>query len=91
MADGERPACARGRRLSNALAEAHRRDGLGLFQVLSGSLAPRSVRGEDLVLADPAIVGASEAAFAFPPAQRWMIRAAAQQVIRLHPAGDPVA
>jgi len=66
MADGERPACARGRRLSNVLAQAHRRDWLGLFLVLSGSLAPRIVRGEDLALADPAIVGASEAAFAFP-------------------------
>jgi deazaflavin-dependent oxidoreductase (nitroreductase family) len=41
-------------------------------------------RGTDIVLADPTIVQADEAAFAFPPALRLMMRAAgAHQVLRL--------
>jgi deazaflavin-dependent oxidoreductase (nitroreductase family) len=41
-------------------------------------------RGTDIVLTDPTIVRAEEAAFAFPPALRWMMRAAgAHQVLRL--------
>jgi deazaflavin-dependent oxidoreductase (nitroreductase family) len=41
-------------------------------------------RGTDIVLADPTIVLADEAAFAFPPALRWMMRAAgAHDVLRL--------
>jgi deazaflavin-dependent oxidoreductase (nitroreductase family) len=48
-------------------------------------------RGEDLVMADPTIVGADQAAFAFPLALRWMMRAAGVQwVIRLRAVGDPV-
>lgn len=43
-------------------------------------------RGQDVVLAAPTILRADEAAFAFPLALRWMMRAAgAHQVIRLHP------
>ena len=44
-------------------------------------------RGTDFVMADPTIVRAEEAAFAFPPALRWMMRAAgAHQVLRLRRA-----
>lgn len=43
-------------------------------------------RGTDIVLADPAIVRADEAASAFPPALRWMMSVAgARQVLRLRP------
>jgi deazaflavin-dependent oxidoreductase (nitroreductase family) len=49
-------------------------------------------RGKDTVLAHPMIVRADEAAFAFPPVLRWMMRAAgASQVVRLRPADDPLA
>jgi len=45
-------------------------------------------RGKDIVLSEPTIVRADEAAFAFPLALRWMMRAAgANQVIRLRPVG----
>jgi deazaflavin-dependent oxidoreductase (nitroreductase family) len=45
-------------------------------------------RGEDLALADPTIVGADQAASAFPPVLRWMIGVArVHQFIRLRPAG----
>jgi deazaflavin-dependent oxidoreductase (nitroreductase family) len=48
-------------------------------------------RGEDLVLADPTLVGIDEAASAFPRALRWMMRAAgAQRILRLRAVGDPV-
>jgi deazaflavin-dependent oxidoreductase (nitroreductase family) len=41
-------------------------------------------RGAEIVLADPTIVAADEAAFAFPLVLRWMMRAAgAHQVLRL--------
>jgi deazaflavin-dependent oxidoreductase (nitroreductase family) len=41
-------------------------------------------RGRDIVLTDPTIVPAAEAAFAFPAILRWMMRAVgADQVIRL--------
>jgi deazaflavin-dependent oxidoreductase (nitroreductase family) len=48
-------------------------------------------RGEDRVMADPTIVGTDKAASAFPPAQRWMLRAArVQRFIRLRAVGGPV-
>jgi deazaflavin-dependent oxidoreductase (nitroreductase family) len=41
-------------------------------------------RGADIVLSDPTIVRAEQAAFAFPMVLRWMMRAAgAHQVLRL--------
>jgi deazaflavin-dependent oxidoreductase (nitroreductase family) len=47
-------------------------------------------RGTDIVLGDPTIVPADEAAFAFPAVLRWMMRAAgAHQVLRLRRV-DPV-
>lgn len=47
-------------------------------------------RGEDLVMADPAIVGIDKAASAFPAALRRLLRAAGvQQFIRLRAVGDP--
>jgi deazaflavin-dependent oxidoreductase (nitroreductase family) len=49
-------------------------------------------RGEDLVMADPTIVGTDEAASAFPLAQRWMLRVAGTHLfIRLRAAGGPVS
>jgi deazaflavin-dependent oxidoreductase (nitroreductase family) len=46
-------------------------------------------RGKDIVLTDPTIVRADEAAFAFPAVLRWMMRAVgADQVIRLRPMGN---
>jgi deazaflavin-dependent oxidoreductase (nitroreductase family) len=49
-------------------------------------------RGEDLVMADPAIVGTDKAAAAFPPALRLIMRAAGvQRFIRLRPVGTLVA
>ena len=48
-------------------------------------------RGEDLVMADPMIVGTDKAASAFPVTMRWMLRAAGVQLfIRLRAVGDPV-
>lgn len=48
-------------------------------------------RGEDLALADPTIVGSDQAASAFPPALRWIIRAAGvQHFLRLRPVGGQV-
>jgi deazaflavin-dependent oxidoreductase (nitroreductase family) len=48
-------------------------------------------RGEDLVMAEPTIVGTDKAASAFPLAQRWMLRAAGvQRFIRLRAVGGPV-
>lgn len=48
-------------------------------------------RGRDVVLADPTLVGAGEAAAAFPGALRWMIRViGVQQFIRLRSVADPV-
>ncbi len=49
-------------------------------------------RGEGLALDHPTLVSIDEAASAFPPALRWMMRAAgAQRVLRLRAVGDPVS
>jgi deazaflavin-dependent oxidoreductase (nitroreductase family) len=49
------------------------------------------LRGTDFVMVDPTIVRAEEAAFAFPQALRWMMRAAgAHQVLRLRRVDDLV-
>jgi deazaflavin-dependent oxidoreductase (nitroreductase family) len=46
-------------------------------------------RGRDIVLTDPTIVSADEAAFAFPAVLRWMMQTiGAEQVIRLRAADD---
>jgi deazaflavin-dependent oxidoreductase (nitroreductase family) len=48
-------------------------------------------RGEDLVMEEPTLVGSDQAAPAFPPAMRWMLRVAGVQLfMRLRPAGGPV-
>ena len=48
-------------------------------------------RGEDLVMADPTIVGNDKAASAFPLVQGWMMRAAgAHRSVRLRAVGGPV-
>jgi deazaflavin-dependent oxidoreductase (nitroreductase family) len=54
----------------------------------SGSCSVRW-RGEDIELADPALIGMDEGAHAFPPALRWMMRSSRTgSILRLRRA-DP--